>query len=231
MKSLPALFLASTLAGCAAVAVGGLPPLVPLPGNEQADIWIQYGVGGYTTSYGMGPGANSLAGLIQHTFGSTVRIIGFYQWTDDVASAMSAVPPSKKAMLFTYSCSASMGPLNTAKVTRAVDLLGGYQASEWCGGGQLAKNVRWAIETYNPNCFDTAGLGCWLWPQGPGFIPGHLTVVQRYDLHPYADLDPDAWNDSIGAMKRVLNPSLMAKRTPMDDYKVNFVTRHRGQRL
>lgn len=220
MNRLCAVFLAFALSGC--TDIGNLPS--PPAGNEAVRVFVKYGVGGYMTSYGMGPGDNSLAGALASAFGPAVRIVGYYDYTADIAAQMSATPSSIKLAQAGFSCGASAVPQDTAAVTRPVDLAAGIQASLYCGGGALAKNVRHAIEIYNPNCPETLGLGCWLWPLGAGFAPGNFTIVKRYDMHPQADLDPDAWNDIVLALRQVLNPA-KALRAPNRN-AVQVIVRH-----
>jgi len=171
---------------------------------EQARIWIKYGVGGYFTSYGMGPGSGSLADAIAAKFGSAVKVTSYYQWTDAIAATVNATPVSIKVMIAGYSCGASELPLDAVAVHRPVDLLAGIQASVWCGSYLLPANVAGALEVYNPTCPMTLGLGCRLYQPGPGFAGGRLTVVVRYDMHPYADIDPDAHADVIEAIGKAM---------------------------
>jgi hypothetical protein len=99
----------------------------------------------------------------------------------------------------------------------------------------LGPNIKLAQETYNPNWFETLGLGWAQYQPGPGFNPGHLLLVQRPDLHPYADLDPNALNDIFLAVKSLLNTgardTYAFSKGPQAPAAVNRVIRYNGQPL
>lgn len=172
-------------------------------------VWILYGVGGQSTSSGMDTLAYRLRNL-----GSQIEVRGPYQFDQwqQVASEMKSTPPEILVAVAGYSCGANNAPMAAASVaSRTVALVAGIQASTWlsiwCRSPILSRNVVAAREIYNPNCFQTGGLGCQLYQPGPGFAGGRLTIIKRYDMHPYADLDPDAQNDVIEAIKMALASS------------------------
>lgn len=161
-----------------------------------------------------------------------VTYIRVYQWfeTQRVADEMMASPPGDNLIVVGYSCGAN------SATTIAYGLIGhrtvypiGIQESLWCGGYDLGSNVPNAQETYG-GCLLTLGFGCKQFAPGPGFN-GHIVLIKRPDLHPWADTDPDAQRDVLSAIATIANPQLKRayaarlKRTP----RVNVVTKYHGQ--
>lgn len=248
---------ALALAGCAVidagpstVAVGPVisqqnatPPAVvvqpapaPAPASHEiARVFIKYGAGGYALSPAMGPGAGTLGAKLQSKFGARVKIVGYYQWTDAIASLMASTPAAIKLVSFGDSCGASAGPYDAAAVNRTVDLIGGFQPSIYCGGGggftePVPANVLSAIEVYNPSCISTGGLGCRLWTLAANFPASRLLIVSRPDMHPGVNADSE--QDMIDALSAALAPAakLKALRAPLGS-KPRLIVRHHGERI
>lgn len=156
-----------------------------------------------------------------------VRVHAWFE-TQQVANEIMAAPKGDNFVVVGYSCGA-----NSATVV-AKGLEGhrnvypiGIQESLWCGGYSLGSNVPNAQETYG-GCLLTLGFGCKQYAAGAGFH-GHIVLIKRPDLHPLADLDPDAQRDVLTAVATIANPHLKrayaAARTP----RVNVITRYHGQ--
>lgn len=216
------------LAGCAITAVVQPEP----PGTtEVLDLVGEYGAGGQGLSAMLGPGQGTLGAQIQAKFGSKIRILGYWNWNDySVNSVLAAVPASHMIGYFGDSCGASIGPFNAATQHRQVAVVIGAQASIYCptvgSYDAVPKNVMYAEETYNPNCDETAGLGCRIYTATSAT---KLTLVQRPDLHP--DLQQDFFNDALDELALVLDASekLMGRYSVSGGMRV--LTRYHGQRM
>ena len=166
-------------------------------------------------------GIDHIAALTSQLPGVTrVAIYDYYQ-TQAAADAIDADPVSVKEAIIGFSCGANASPVLAAGVNHRVDVIAVIQVSEWCGITPLSGNVLRAQETYNPNCFDTGGLGCGKLVPGPQFNPSNLTFIERPDCHICSDHDPDAINDVVSAVAAVTNSSLsrrlkntLGKRVP-----------------
>lgn len=198
--------LAATLA-LAACAVGGA--YVPPPQDgEAADVYIKYGLGGYSLGYNLGPGQGTLGDQIQSKYGSRVRIAGYYQFQDQLYQLIDETPASIKVIVIGNSCGAVTAPFDAAQSSRTVDAVMGIQPStDGCEGdfsptNPIPANVRFALDTYNPNCAETFGLGCQLYTAK---APTKLTIVQRPDLHPA--LSQDSFTDVLDEMDLVMAAS------------------------
>lgn len=170
-------------------------------------VYIFYGLGGSATSPGMDTLAKELAAIP----GVQVQGPYFYDQWQSVASAMQAAPRATPKAVEGYSCGVGSTAWAATAAGLQVALVAGIQASVWCPPTPLTPNILAAHETYNPNCLATFGLGCATYTAGAGFNPGRITLVQRPDLHPYADLDPDALADMVAATKAAISvPAAMA---------------------
>ena len=222
------LFLAAALAASLA-ACGTTSNYVPPPaGNERADIFMISGAGGQALSGALGPGGGTLGDQFQKKFGSAVRIVGYYDWTDySVIQTANAVPLSKKVVFVGDSCGASIGPFDAAAMTRPADVIG-VQASVYCPTvgttDPVPGSVSFSLETYNPNWDETGGLGYRLYTAGP---QTELTIVRRPDLHP--GLSQDFFNDAIDELGVILASS--AHLGGSRHGGTTEIVRHHGQRI
>lgn len=205
MKKLIAFGFLLGLAACAGSITTVIPPTPnPIKGTH---VRLMRGLGGAALS----PGVDQIAAMAAKVPGVTlVRVYEYFQ-TQQIADEVNAEPMSVREVIGGYSCGANASPVAAAGLNRTVDMVTVIQASLWCGGTALGTNVLAAQETYNDNCAETAGLGCKLLDMAPGFNPNHFTVILRPDCHPCADVDPDAQNDMILAIKRVTNPTVAHK--------------------
>ncbi len=162
-----------------------------------------------------------------------VTYIRVYAWdqTQQVANEMMAAPKTDNLVVVGYSCGAN------SATTIAYGLQGhrnvypiGIQESLWCGGYDLGSNVPNAQETYG-GCLLTLGFGCKQYSAGAGFH-GHIVLIKRPDLHPFADTDPDAQRDVLTAIATISNPQLKrgyALRL-VHQPRVKVITRYHGER-
>jgi hypothetical protein len=166
-------------------------------------VFLFYGLGGSLTSPGMNTLGQELGGL------PGVQVYGPYyydQW-QTVVTNMQALPPGMPIALEGYSCGVGSTAWAATAAGLSVALIAGIQGSDFCPPTPLTPNIKAAAETYNPNCLETFWLGCATYTPGPGFNPGKITLVQRPDLHPYADLDPDALADMVAATEAAISAS------------------------
>jgi hypothetical protein len=177
-------------------------------------------------------GMDHIAALAAQLPGVTrVQIYDYYQ-TVAAAGGISADPATVKEVVIGFSCGANASPIVAAGANHKVDGVFVIQVSEWCGGTPLTGNVVRAQETYNPNCFDTGGLGCGKLVPGPDFDPSNLTFIERPDCHTCSDHDPDAINDIISAIRTVTSVNAnrrMAAALGHRKGKPRVLVRYHGQ--
>lgn len=188
------------------------------------------GLGGAALS----PGVDQIAALVAKLPGVTQVQVYEYTQAAQIAAEVSAEPSTVKEVIGGYSCGANASPVAAAAASpRVIAMVAVIQASRWCGGTPLTPNVLKAQETYNPNCADTFGLGCKELDVGPGFDPANLTIIVRPDCHPCADVNPDAQNDIVLAVRSVTNASAAKKFAAVRGRRVpgavNRIIRYRGQ--
>jgi len=198
--------VALALSACATQSYS--PP--PLNG-EQTEIVMEYGAGGDALSAMLGPGQDTLGDQIKTKFGSRVRIAGYWDWADySVLDTIKSFPSSKSVIVIGDSCGASVGPFLAAAVNRPILAVIGIQASTYCptvgATDPVPSNVRYALETYNPNCAETFGLGCRVYTAGAST---NLKIVQRPDLHPA--LTQDSFNDVLDELSMIFASSATFK--------------------
>lgn len=224
------------LAACATTAqVGGQSPFgvtTYLNSNAAAGthVYLERGLGGYA----LGPGVDEIGVLATKVPGVTRVVVTEYTQGQAIADLANRDPLVVRIVIGGYSCGANGAPGTAAAVARPVDMLPVIQASLWCGDYPISRNVRKAQETYNPDCFQTAGLGCKLLSLGAGFDPANFTVIDRPDCHPCADTDPNAQNDMIDAIRSVTNSAASAKYGAVLGpklHEIRRVTRYNGQRV
>jgi hypothetical protein len=179
--------------------------------------------------------ADSSAGVYQiaaaaRQIPGVVQVSVYYEWqTQDVANAIMAAPAGDRIVIYGYSCGANSATTIAYGINphRKVDLAI-IQESVWCGGFPLLGNVNFAQETYASGffgCILTMGFGCKTMEPGPGFT-GKAVYIDRPDLHPLADLDPNAQNDVLRVIAGDL-PRSVLRRKP----QVLRVIRHNGEHL
>ena len=223
-KLVVAIALCAVLAGC-----GGGSYVPPPVDGEAADVFIKYGLGGTTFGAALGPGSGTLGDQISAKFGSRVRIAGYYQFQDQLYQLINGTPAAIKVAVIGNSCGAVTAPFDAKQASREVDAVMGIQPStDGCEGDYSATNpipasVKFALDTYNPSCPETFGLGCQLYTAGPST---KLTIVQRPDLHPA--LSQDSFDDVLDEMSIVLSASakLGAQRGG-----TSMIVRYHGQRM
>lgn len=232
MKCLLALALVLTVSGCAEV-ISAIPvPSPVITSTAGTHVRLMRGLGGAALS----PGVDQIATLAAKVPGVTLVRVYEYTQAAQIAAEVSAEPLTVNEVIGGYSCGANSSPVAAADAAkRRIEMVTVIQASLWCGGTPLTSNVMRAQETYNPNCLATGGLGCKELDVGPGFNPSNLTIIVRPDCHPCADVDPDAQNDMILAIRSVANAVASQKygaaRGARVPGAVNHVTRYRGQPL
>ena len=210
-------------------------PTVSSPPPSGTHVRLMRGLGGAALS----PGVDQIAASAAKIHGVTLVKVYEYTQTQQIADEINAEGLDIKEVIGGYSCGANASPVVASGVSRSIDMLTVIQASEWCGGVPIPKNVKRAQETYNPDCAQTAGLGCKELELGPGFNPANFTVIIRPDCHPCADVNPDAQADMLRAISSVANPApttlahsfLAPSRAPARKHQVNRVVLYHGQHL
>jgi hypothetical protein len=186
-------------------------------------VWLFYGLGGAW----MSPGIDQIAAKLRAIPGVTVR--GPYHWDQwrAVVPAIKAAPAGVLKATAGYSCG-NQGATGAAVSSGVpIAMVAGIQASLFCPPVPLSRNIAAAQETYNADCWATIGLGCAAFNAAPGFPASRLTFIQRPDSHGYADLDPDAQNDVIRAVKAVMTAKPKARRR--EGNVPRLIIRHRGE--
>lgn len=198
------------------------------PAFGATRVWNLYGMG--DNAFGSSAGIDQIAAKEKAIPGIVyIRVYNYWE-TQRVANEMMASPQGDNLVVVGYSCGA-----NSATAI-AYGLQGhrnvypiGIQESLWCGGYNLGSNVPNAQETYG-GCLLTLGFGCKQYAPGPGFH-GHIVLIKRPDLHPLADLDPDAQRDVLTAIATIANPKAKHAYAARLSHqpRVNIITRYHGQ--
>ena len=221
------------LSACATTPSGpspyGVTTYLDVSATTGTHVYLERGLGGYA----LGPGVDEIGQLAMKIPGVTRVVVAEYTQGQNIADLANADPPTVRVVVGGYSCGANGAPGTAAAIARSVDMLPVIQASLWCGNYPITRNVLKAQETYNPQCVQTAGLGCMLLTTGPGFNPSNFTVIDRPDCHPCADTDPDAQNDMVLAIKSVTSIAASHKMAIAFGRHVpgaiNHVTRYHNQ--
>lgn len=190
-------------------------------------VWFHYGWG--DNAFGSSSGVNEMAAAAATIPGVTQVTIHNYWQTQQTADEIMAAPPGDRIVISGYSCGANSSTTIAYGINphRKVDVAV-IQESLYCGGYPLAGNVNRAQETYAQGltgCIITLGFGCKTMTAGAGFT-GQLVLIDRPDLHSWADTDPNAQNDILSFIAGT-TPTLKMKRGP----RIIHVTRFNGQRL
>jgi hypothetical protein len=170
--------------------------LSAVPAYGGTRLFAFYGLGGPWFSTGVDQVVEQARNIPGVTHIATYN----YWETNRAANDINNVPSSDKVVLFGYSCGANSTTVVAAGVHRHVNTVTGIQQSVWCGGTDLYGNVNYGQMTYNPTCWQTGGLGCKPYTAGSGFT-GHILNIERYDMHGYADENPDAQADVLRAIR------------------------------
>jgi hypothetical protein len=193
-------------------------------------VWLHYGMG--DNFLGSSEGINQIAAQAARIPSVAKVTIHNYWETQRTANEIMTVPRGDRVVLVGYSCGANA---ITAffNLQRHVDIAG-IQESVWCGGYPLGKNIDRAQETFAQGffgCFITLGFGCKQYRPGSGFA-GKLLLINRPDLHPFADLDVNAQRDVLSFIANDNLPRLSMKRGPQakSGSQVTRVVRYSGQR-
>jgi hypothetical protein len=224
------ILLAGALTGCAGMSGGGGPVAVVSDKSDTtgAHVYVMLPLGNESLDSG---GMDYIAAQVAKLPGVTrVQIYDYYQTADAVA-AINADPSIVKQIIIGFSCGANASPVVAAGTSRKTYVFV-IQVSEWCGGTPLVSTVLRAQETYNPNCFDTGGLGCGRLVPGPGFNASNLTFIERPDCHVCSDHDPDAINDIVAAVKSVTSASAALRMRSVFGHPSSgprILTRYHGQ--
>ena len=158
----------------------------------------------------------------------SVTIHNYWLGLQDTANEIMAAPPGDRIVISGYSCGANGSTTIAYGINphRRVDVAV-IQESLYCGGYSLLGNVNRAQETYAAGlwgCLVTLGFGCKEMQAGPGFA-GQLVLIDRPDLHPWADDDPNAQNDILSFIAGT-TPTLQMRHGP----RVIRMIRYNGQR-
>ncbi len=186
-------------------------------------VWAMYGMG--NDVFGSSAGIDQIVTRAR-TFPNvaSVRVFNYYQ-TQQIANEIMAAPKTDRIVIVGYSCGAnaastlSYGLNGHRNVTIAT-----IQPSLWCGGYPITNNVRYAQETYG-GCFLTLGFGCLQYQGAPGYT-GRIVRIKRPDIHPWADLDPNAQNDVLSVIAGSAKKGLAVRRGSNVE-----IIRFNGQRL
>lgn len=160
-------------------------------------VWMMYGMG--DNFFGSSAGIDQIAARAR-TFPNvaSVRVFNYYQ-TQQIANEIMAAPRADHIVIVGYSCGANAAStigygLNGHRTVTIATI----QPSLWCGGYPITNNVPYAQETYG-GCILTLGFGCLQYQGVPGYT-GRIVRIKRPDLHPFADLDPNAQNDVLSVI-------------------------------
>jgi hypothetical protein len=174
--------------------------LLATPAIAGTRLFAFYGLGGPWTSTGVDQIVAQARNIPNVTHIATYN----YWETNRAARDINGVPSSDKIVLFGYSCGANSTTVVAAGVHRHVNTMTAIQQSIWCGGTDVTNNTSYAQMTYNPNCWQTLGLGCKPYTAASGFN-GRILNINRPDMHSYADEDPDAQADVLRAINWTAN--------------------------
>lgn len=143
--------------------------------QDEVIVELLYGLGGTATS----PGMVQLTQQIK----PHVKFIKAWDESDwESALANAKTWTVEKIVLIGY----SMGANNITYIAQGlkhVDLLLAIQPTLYAPAATIGSNVAKTIEFYNPNVFETLGLGS-------RELTGNVERIVNSDSHPYADSDP-----------------------------------------
>jgi len=125
-----------------------------------------------------------------------------YQETDRdaiIAVLTAAHAKGHKLIIGGDSLGANNAPAIAAAVRHqmGVDYIFGFQPSLYGGHNQISPNVIRARCIYNPNFFETGGLGAYKWEPMDGNARTKLAVITTTDFHP--------GDDDVAMQQLVLN--------------------------
>ena len=173
--------------------------LLASPSVAATDVWFLYGWGPPAWSSGvdqMARRARTLSGV------GTVHGPYSYYETQRVYDEINAAPAEHHIVISGYSCGANAATVIGTALHRH-HYIAGIQPSLWCGSYSTTSSTLAAQDTYNSNCLQTLGFGCAAYHGGAQKI----LLIDRPDLHPQADNDPNAQRDVLGLIYAVANPS------------------------
>lgn len=140
-------------------------------------VWISYGMGGGA----LDPPAGIRQLVARCKAAGMNTMASPYAWSDinRIAHEVETASNDVKIAVIGDSLGANEAPQIARMVKRDIDLLGGFQASEYgagvidmpgLGGGVILvpRNVVKAVEIYNPIWVETFGLGDVTWKAEPG---------------------------------------------------------------
>ena len=197
------------------------------PAHAATRVWLHYGW--LDNAFGSSAGIDQIAAKAARIPGVAQVTVHRFWETQATANEVMAAPKTDRIVISGYSCGANASTTIAAGLNghRRVDLAV-IQASKYCGGYPLGGNVGYAQETYASNCLLTLGFGCLPISRGQGFA-GRLVYIERPDLHPLADLDPDAQADVLRVIAG--QPQRAARRFGAPHGGVTHVVRYHGQKL
>jgi hypothetical protein len=158
-----------------------------------------------TVSYGMGGDAVDRAAsdgggedyLVSRLKAKGIDTLGsVYEWSDTQArfDALRKLPVSTKKFIVGDSLGDNVIGEDVHALQQegvVVDFIGGFQGSEWGEHTTISDNVRYAVIVYNPNVFETAGLGAYPLPLDvPPVVPEGRDL---YDGHWYLGNNGKTW--------------------------------------
>jgi lysozyme family protein len=113
-----------------------------------------------------------------------------YQWSDINAIVADIDKSDTKIIVGGDSLGANEAPRIAASTKHNIDLLFGFQPSEWGEHIQVPANVAEAVCIYNPTWIQTIGLGHYPWSLAPGNKRTKLSLIPIEAPH------PDDWGQS-----------------------------------
>lgn len=198
------------------------------PALAGTRVWLHYGLG--DNIFGSSAGIDQIAAVARTLPGVAQVTVHNYWQTQQTADEIMAAPPGDRIVVGGYSCGANASTTIAYGLNphRKIDVAV-IQESYWCGGFPLLGNVNRAQETYAAGPLGfllTLGFGSKEMTAGPGFN-GTLLLINRPDLHPYADLDPNAQRDVLSFIAGTNKSAhFFKKRGPV----VTHIIRYNGQR-
>lgn len=109
-----------------------------------------------------------------------------YEWSDinNIALEVGKIPIIEKIIVGGDSLGANEAPHIAKLVKRNIDLLFGFQPSQWGEHVQIPSNVKDAWCIYNPAWAETMGLGNYPWSLEPGNHTTRLHLIPIHMPHP-----------------------------------------------
>ena len=122
-----------------------------------------------------------------------------------ICSAILATPAGSVIIIGGDSLGANNAPyIATAiRALRGVDYLFGFQPSVWGYHSTVPRSVVQALCIYNPNWFETIGLGDYPWPLEAGNTRTKLRYITNSDTHP-GDSDVAMQDEIIADIKKII---------------------------